>query len=170
MSNTDQRSVLCDNEVYRSVSQLMHVFKLTDENVVSILNLAKDYEIKKLLEACDRYFFEKLEPSERNEDFMEYMTLTERFGLVYAKELAMNHLSRLTMKDLKRLCDSMGVTTRVMGEIFERRLELLDSGCLAPENANLPVSDVTMYFIGIMFNTLRLRQNAFSWIKCINFA
>ena len=125
----------------------MHVFNFTAENVESILNLAKDYGIEKLLEACDWYFYEKLESSTRKEDFMEYVALTEQYGLSVANELAFNHLSLLTTKELRSLRDSMGVTARAMAEIYERRSELLESGSLAQGNANRPVSNAVNYFI-----------------------
>ena len=112
----------------------------------AILNLANECGIGKLLEACDRYYYEKLESSARDEDFMEYVALAQRNGLSLAKELAVNHLSRLTTKELGELGDSLGVTTGAMAEIYKRRSELLESGRLAPGNVNLPVSSAVQYF------------------------
>ena len=128
------------------VFQLWHVFKFTAENVEAILNLANECGIEKLLEACDRYYYEKLESSTLDEDFMEYVAVAQRNGLSLAKELAVNHLSRLTTKELSELGDSLGVTTGAMAEIFKRRSELLESGRLAPGNVYLPVSSAVQYF------------------------
>ena len=116
----------------------------TGENVEMILKLAHEYNIKKLLEECDRHMYEQLGSSSRDEDFMKYLMLAQRYRLSDVKGIAIEHLSRQTKNELERLDDSMGVSSSTMAEIFKKRLELFESGSLVPRNTKLPVSDVIM--------------------------
>ena len=109
-----------------------------------ILKLAHEYNIKKLLEECDRFFYGKLSSSSRDEDFMKYLMLAQCYHLSDVKGVAIDHLSRQTKDELKRLGDSKDVDIGTMAEIFEKRLELFESGSLASRNVTLPVSSTTL--------------------------
>ena len=112
----------------------------TAKDVESVLKLATDYDIKRLLEECDLMFYEKLKPSTRDEDFVEYISMSQRYGLSTAKEMAIEHLAHLSMDELERLDHSTGVAVSTMPDILKRRLKLFENGSLTTGNVTVTVS------------------------------
>ena len=91
-------------------------------------------------------FCEKLKSSTCDEDFVEYISLSERYGLSAAKEMTINHLAHLSMDELENLDTATGFAISTMPDILKKRLKLFESGILTTRNAVVPVSNTIVGF------------------------
>ena len=105
-----------------------------------LLRLARDYEIEKLHKDCDQYLLHNLKTSGENQDYVDYLLWADQYMLNDALEHAVDQLSRLTLKDQKKLDNFDDIKPATICQIQQRRLLLVETETYESGNTVLPVS------------------------------